>query len=185
MPKQSNNNGGCGLVVICLLIVFAIGKCSGGSTPTAQQNDLPEITGTSSVATTTMYVTTATLNCRATPDASARIMEKLNRGDAVSVGETGGTWVKLDRPGEDCWVAQRFLSENEPERDPAPQPVRLYSSPRGSLETLSSPRGGPSCGTKWKCGQMDSCAEAYHYLNECGLGRLDGDGDGVPCESIC
>ncbi|MBR2270187.1 excalibur calcium-binding domain-containing protein [Sphingobium yanoikuyae] len=32
---------------------------------------------------------------------------------------------------------------------------------------------------------MDSCAEAYHYLNDCGVGRLDGDGDGVPCESIC
>ncbi|MFB9061263.1 MULTISPECIES: excalibur calcium-binding domain-containing protein [Sphingobium] len=32
---------------------------------------------------------------------------------------------------------------------------------------------------------MDSCSEAYHYLNECGLSRLDGDGDGVPCESIC
>ncbi|MBZ9648449.1 excalibur calcium-binding domain-containing protein [Sphingobium sp. 3R8] len=32
---------------------------------------------------------------------------------------------------------------------------------------------------------MSSCEEAYHYLNECGVGRLDGDGDGVPCESIC
>jgi len=128
MPKKSNDNGGCGLVIIGLLILFAIGKCSGGSTPTAQQNDLPDLADTFSVATTTMYVTTATLNCREAPEAGARIMEKLNRGDAVSAGETQGTWVKLDRPGEDCWVAQRFLSENEPEPDPAPQPARLSAT---------------------------------------------------------
>ena len=30
-----------------------------------------------------------------------------------------------------------------------------------------------------------SCAEAKFYLNECGLSRLDGDNDGVPCESLC
>jgi hypothetical protein len=33
--------------------------------------------------------------------------------------------------------------------------------------------------------EMVSCAEARFYLKECGLARLDGDGDGVPCESLC
>ena len=28
-------------------------------------------------------------------------------------------------------------------------------------------------------------AEARFYLTQCGLARLDGDGDGVPCETIC
>lgn len=41
------------------------------------------------------------------------------------------------------------------------------------------------CGTKTKCGQMDSCAEARCFLEKCGVTRLDGDGDGTPCESIC
>ena len=41
------------------------------------------------------------------------------------------------------------------------------------------------CGSKRYCGEMGSCAEARYYLNQCGLTRLDGDGDGVPCESIC
>lgn len=41
------------------------------------------------------------------------------------------------------------------------------------------------CGGKYKCGEMDSCDEALHYLNDCGLSRLDGDNDGIPCESIC
>lgn len=42
-----------------------------------------------------------------------------------------------------------------------------------------------SCGTKSKCAQMNSCDEARHYLNDCGLSRLDGDHDGVPCEKLC
>jgi endonuclease YncB( thermonuclease family) len=41
------------------------------------------------------------------------------------------------------------------------------------------------CAGKSKCGEMSNCAEANFYLNECGLGRLDRDHDGVPCESIC
>jgi len=42
-----------------------------------------------------------------------------------------------------------------------------------------------ACGTKSRCSQMTSCAEATFYLRSCGAGRLDGDGDGVPCEKIC
>lgn len=43
----------------------------------------------------------------------------------------------------------------------------------------------PSCGTKRYCTQMDDCDEAKHYLNHCGLDKLDQDGDGTPCEKIC
>jgi hypothetical protein len=46
-------------------------------------------------------------------------------------------------------------------------------------------RAKRNCGDKRTCGQMDSCAEARHYLTECGIGRLDGDGDGIPCEKLC
>jgi endonuclease YncB( thermonuclease family) len=41
------------------------------------------------------------------------------------------------------------------------------------------------CESKTTCRQMQSCAEAKYYLMNCGLTRLDGDKDGVPCESIC
>jgi len=41
------------------------------------------------------------------------------------------------------------------------------------------------CESKTTCRQMQSCAEAKYYLMSCGLTRLDGDKDGVPCESIC
>jgi hypothetical protein len=42
-----------------------------------------------------------------------------------------------------------------------------------------------TCGTKKTCAEMASCAEAKFYLEHCGLARLDGDKDGIPCESRC
>lgn len=41
------------------------------------------------------------------------------------------------------------------------------------------------CGSKSYCREMVSCEEARFYLESCGLTRLDGDGDGIPCEAIC
>lgn len=52
--------------------------------------------------------------------------------------------------------------------------------------------GGPKLAQSWSCvprktcGRIGSCDEAYWYLANCTWGsRLDGDGDGVPCETIC
>jgi cold shock CspA family protein len=39
------------------------------------------------------------------------------------------------------------------------------------------------CEGKKHCSQMSSCAEAKFYLNNCPGTIMDGDGDGVPCES--
>lgn len=41
------------------------------------------------------------------------------------------------------------------------------------------------CGSKLYCREMQSCTEARFHLRECGLTRLDFDGDGTPCESLC
>jgi len=45
--------------------------------------------------------------------------------------------------------------------------------------------GAFRCGAARRCGDMHSCAEARFHFAECGLTRLDGDGDGVPCEALC
>lgn len=42
-----------------------------------------------------------------------------------------------------------------------------------------------SCEGKRFCREMNSCAEARFYLTQCGVSRLDRDGDGKPCESLC
>lgn len=44
---------------------------------------------------------------------------------------------------------------------------------------------GFSCDGRHLCRQMRSCAEARYFLEVCGVSRLDGDGDGVPCETLC
>lgn len=44
----------------------------------------------------------------------------------------------------------------------------------------------PSCNDgKRVCKDMNNCADARYHLEQCGMSRLDRDGDGVPCESIC
>ncbi len=39
-----------------------------------------------------------------------------------------------------------------------------------------------SCEGKVWCSQMTSCEEATFYLNNCPNVKIDGDGDGIPCE---
>lgn len=54
----------------------------------------------------------------------------------------------------------------------------------GGNPSASRPAAG-SCGVRKTCGQMASCEEAQAYLARCGDKRVDRDGDGVPCESLC
>ncbi len=42
-----------------------------------------------------------------------------------------------------------------------------------------------TCGAKTRCREMSSCAEARFYLEHCGATKIDGDGNGVPCEALC
>lgn len=42
-----------------------------------------------------------------------------------------------------------------------------------------------TCGSKRYCNQMNNCEEAYFYYTQCWLSRLDGDSDGIPCETLC
>ncbi|MET0533898.1 MAG: excalibur calcium-binding domain-containing protein [Steroidobacter sp.] len=39
------------------------------------------------------------------------------------------------------------------------------------------------CEGKTRCVQMSSCEEAMFYLKHCSGTQMDGDGDGVPCET--
>ena len=39
-----------------------------------------------------------------------------------------------------------------------------------------------TCRGKTRCAQMTSCAEAKFYIRNCPGTKMDGDGDGIPCE---
>ena len=53
------------------------------------------------------------------------------------------------------------------------------------LPAASVTTAAPACGAKRYCREMSSCAEARFHLEQCGLTRLDRDGDGVACEDLC
>jgi hypothetical protein len=40
-----------------------------------------------------------------------------------------------------------------------------------------------ACDGRTHCSQMKSCAEARYFINHCPGTKMDGDDDGVPCES--
>jgi hypothetical protein len=43
-----------------------------------------------------------------------------------------------------------------------------------------------SCTPRKTCSRIGTCEEAEWYLKNCAWGyKLDGDSDGVPCETIC
>ena len=61
------------------------------------------------------------------------------------------------------------LMEHQPARAPASLSQPLTSSPY-------------RCDGRQHCSQMTSCSEARFFLQSCPGTKMDGDGDGVPCE---
>lgn len=52
--------------------------------------------------------------------------------------------------------------------------------------TAAVPRATPEpsrCDGRTMCSQMTSCAEATYFIKHCPGTKMDGDGDGVPCET--
>jgi endonuclease YncB( thermonuclease family) len=66
------------------------------------------------------------------------------------------------------WRGQDSPATRSPARPQMDRPVALFR-----------------CGAKRTCREMASCDEAKFYLNVCGRKRLDGDGNGIPCETLC
>ena len=72
-----------------------------------------------------------------------------------------------------------------------PDPINPSDWRKGKKERAKAAKPKPlapedfACGNKRFCGQMGSCAEACFHLKQCGLSRLDGNSDGVPCSKLC
>jgi len=62
------------------------------------------------------------------------------------------------------------------------EPPWLWRHPSRAPRTDPGPL---ACGERTHCGEMAHCEEARFYFEQCGVHSLDGDGDGVPCESLC
>ena len=82
-------------------------------------------------------------------------------------------------------VALRKLLGNQVELPREAPELDCTSTVQSSQLTLPSAGLKVVCGSKRYCRQMNSCEEARAFLNQCGLSRLDGDKDGLPCEALC
>jgi len=128
-------------------------------------------------------------------DAYRRIVARVfvdGRDVAEMLVRDGHAWVRREYAHESALIpfeeraraAKRGLwAESAPV---APWVWRKLNRSRrqgGAGET--SPVTNIQCGTKRYCREMTSCQEAFAYLHQCGLKRLDGDNDGIPCENLC
>jgi hypothetical protein len=59
---------------------------------------------------------------------------------------------------------------------------QYFNTQSPSSEMISQPSSQFSCQGKTHCSQMGSYEEAKFYLDNCPGTKMDGDGDGVPCE---
>lgn len=129
-------------------------------------------------------------------DRYGRIVGRVRHGD-VDVNRAlvadGHAWVYRQ------YLTDRSLLEDERAARAAgrglwalPDPIAPWDWRRGDRVAAALPMPVPtstddtfSCGSKRYCRDMGTCAEAMFHLQQCGLSRLDGDGDGVPCEALC
>jgi endonuclease YncB( thermonuclease family) len=100
--------------------------------------------------------------------------------------------------GGHAWVYRQYMSDRTLLKDESeareaglglwslPNPISPWDWRRGARSApVASGKTDEHCGPKRYCREMVNCEEARFYLQKCGLTRLDGDSDGVPCESIC
>ena len=64
---------------------------------------------------------------------------------------------------------------------PAPAALPAAESVKASPAAPKA-QGGFRCDGRTMCRQMTSCAEAKFFLANCPGVKMDGDGDGIPCE---
>jgi len=133
-----------------------------------------------------------------------RVVDTDRYGRTVGHVWIGGRHINREMVREGhAWVYRKYLEDEtllDDEAHAREAEVGLWSLPeaqrvppwdwrrgeRADGPKAESPRDRDfTCDSKRYCREMESCAEARFYLEECGLTRLDGDEDGVPCESLC
>ena len=69
----------------------------------------------------------------------------------------------------------------DPVADPVAEPDHVEQSTSLPVEA-STPTPSFHCDGRTRCPEMTSCEEATFFLQNCPGVKMDGEGDGVPCE---
>lgn len=139
-PSGTNPNntavGGCAALGLLGLLIVGVTTCSIKSGPAASSITSPQVS-------TPAYVSARSLNCRASADVSAAIVQGLHHGEAVTVVDTSAGWSKIDLPSVSCWVSTAFLTDTLPDngKSHAEAGKMGLSSPVGTGVGAVSTRG--------------------------------------------
>lgn len=80
------------------------------------------------------------------------------------------------------WGGYRHFNTPEPTADVA-MAATSARPPATRERVLPAPSPTYSCDGRQHCAQMRSCEEATFFIRNCPDTKMDGDNDGVPCES--
>lgn len=114
------------------------------------------------------YASRQTQNVRKNSTRKSNHNQSLSLGSLLS-GALGGVVVGLIGYQIYQFAAAKFTpkQENKPQSISAP---------------VSSSHSQYRCDGRQHCSQMKSCEEAKWFLRNCAGTKMDGDGDGIPCE---
>ena len=91
------------------------------------------------------------------------------------------TQARKDPTLEELNAAERKRRAATPPTKAAATPA-VPASPAEIAPPDSTPPKSRRCDGRQHCSQMTSCAEAKFFLGNCPGVKMDGDGDGIPCE---
>jgi endonuclease YncB( thermonuclease family) len=81
---------------------------------------------------------------------------------------------------------REFRQRHGPCEGATPKPVAAATAVTAKAPAPAQPRGagtGQRCDGRQVCSQMTSCAEATWFLKNCPGVKMDGNRDGIPCET--
>jgi Excalibur calcium-binding domain len=105
----------------------------------------------------------------------------------LTVAIAGAIWAVSENPFRGptriLAVASSQNTPEEPRKVEPREPAQSQAIATPAVTTRREPTPAYRCEGKTRCPQMSSCAEATFYLEHCPGTEMDGDGDGIPCES--
>lgn len=125
----------------------------------------------------TVYVGGRKINAALVEQGAAWVYRRYNRDPQLPILEAQAQAARRGLWGLPAW--QR-VPPWEWRRQDSPPATRPSNRPRADRPVALF-----RCGAKRTCREMASCEEAKFYLKVCGIKRLDGDGNGIPCETLC
>lgn len=111
--RSAGGGVGCALLAVVGLLIAAVATC------TSKHNVAPDPTTRERPVARALFVIANSLNCRAQASATAAVVGKRARGEALTVLTPGAEWTQVESANGACWMATRHLSAASPGLAPA------------------------------------------------------------------